>query len=71
MGKSYIDHAVYHEVPVAQHVLCEVSVVDQLVDDARAVLDAQSIQHLLCEVVPQKVGVSGHIVWGNVGVVYH
>ena len=55
MGKSYIDHAVYHEVPGAQDVLCEVPVVDQLVDDARAVFDTQSIQHLLSEVVPQEV----------------
>ena len=52
---TYIDHAVYHEVPGTQHVLCEVSVVDQLVDDAGAVLDPQSVQHFLCEVVPQKM----------------
>ena len=52
---TYIDHAVYHEVPGSQHVLCEVPIVDQLVDDARAVLDSQSIQHLLCEVVPQEM----------------
>ena len=64
--KSYIDHAVYHEVPGTQDVLCEVSVVDQLVDDARAVLDTQSIQHLLCEVVPQEMRVRRHIVGGNV-----
>ena len=66
-----IDHAVYHAVPVPEHVVLEVSVVDELVDDAGVVLDAEGVQHRLRELVPQEVAVRGHVVGLDEGVVDH
>ena len=59
---AYIDHSIDHKVPDAQVVVSEVSVADELVEDAGVVLDAHGVQHGLGELVAEEVAVSGHVI---------
>ena len=59
---AHIDHPVDHEVPDAEVIVSEVSVADELVEDAGVVLDAHRVQHGLCELVAEEVAVGGHII---------
>ena len=59
---AHIDHPVDHEVPDAEVIVSEVSVADELVEDAGVVLYAHRVQHGLCELVAEEIAVCGHII---------